>query len=240
MSAGAKPRPTCAKAEFDCGRTIRTPTAGRRTRLPPRRRLARRPRRDARLLAAAKRAGHIQARRQGRVLGDRVQLRLEPADPKGSLRAARALGLRGALPDVANGVSVVMVPAARRAVPAEMYQSGLYFLARTASRATSRSLRCGVPLPVRRFQSAGGNGRLLGPDSVRYAEDRHRRAGGGAPGSPSRLGRSIATGSSPGASDGSRRQAPACDGSSSRSEAPLPFSLIGPADFRFCPWGSFC
>ena len=188
-----------------------------------------------RLLRAARRPATSASRRR-RLLGDGVQLRLAAGRPEGiATRAARTLGLRGAVPHVENGVSLVTWFLLHdQPFPQGMFQSGLY-----TEDEPREAGAASVQVPVRRLQPAGGQGVVWGRTPSGKLKSLDRRAAG------RRQWREIArvksdrngifSGLVPSADRSGFLRARMAGG-----EATVPFSLTVTPDFRFCPWGSFC
>ena len=194
------------------------------------------------LLDAAVAAGHVQSRQKVGFWVTEFSYDSKPADPKGLDPALHARWVSEALYRMwQNGVSVVTWFLLRdQPFPQEMFQSGLYYRGANgiASDKPKPALRA-FRFPFVAFQQNDRSITFWGRTSTSTKKalvveqkqgSRWRRLA-----SPQVDRYGIFQGRVTSRSSGSFRARLVSGGESS-----LPFSLTVPADFRFCPWGSFC
>jgi hypothetical protein len=237
MSAGPKPKPTCGKkVEFDVWAhhpyTYGGPT---HKALNPDDVSIGDLRKMTSLLNAADRAGHIRSRGDVPFWVTEFSYDSQPGDPQGLPPALHARWVSESLYRMwSDGVSLVTwFLLDDRPFPDDMYQSGLYTLDGQPKPAL-RAFR----FPFVAFRQKSGDVRYWGrtPAGVRKAvvveQDRNgweRVATAEVDDNGIFQGRADVRG------DGAFR-ARLVNG----SDVSEPFSLDVPADYRFCPWGSFC
>jgi hypothetical protein len=188
------------------------------------------------LLNAAERAGHIRSSRPD--IGFWVtefSYDSQPGDPNGLSPELHARWVSEALYSMwSDGVSLVTwFLLDDRPYPADMYQSGLW----TADGKPKLALQA-FRFPFVAFRQKNGEIRYWGrtPAGARKTVVvEQQRSSWKRVATPQVDRYGIFQGRVPADGDGSFRAR-----LTGRSEASLPFSLDVPADFRFCPWGSFC
>ncbi len=245
MSNGAKPEPTCDdKTEFDVW-AHHAYTYGGPTHhafnpddvsigdLPTMRRL----------LDAAAAAGHVRTSKKVAFWVTEFSYDSNPPDPRGLPLALHARWTSEALYRMwQSGVSLVTWFLLRdEPFPQEMFQSGLYFRGANgvASDKPKPALRA-FRFPFVAFRQKGGGIRYWGrtPPGANKAVVVEQAQG-------RRWTRLVAPkvdryGIFQGRVSSARGNGPLRTRLADRSDRSQPFSLDVPADFRFCPWGSFC